>query len=71
MLLFGSEEEANQWCTRHDRHSRALVDLPRLQRLATLWYGDRLQADWRPRTAAESQGILNRVGLTGDFWRLS
>jgi hypothetical protein len=71
MLLFGSGEESRRWCREHDRPPGALVDLPRLQRLAALWYGDRLQADWRPRTAAQSQAILDHVGLTGGFWRLT
>lgn len=71
MLLFGSEEEASEWCREHGRPPGAPVDLPRLQRLAALWYGDRLQADWRPRTVSESQAILDSVGLTGEFWRLT
>ena len=70
MMLFRSEEEARQWCHRHDRPFGGLVTLSRLMRLAALWYGDRLAPDWRPRTNAESQAILDRVGLTGDFWRL-
>jgi hypothetical protein len=71
MLLFGSEDEAGEWCREHRRGPGALVELPRLRHLAALWYGDRLQADWRPRSGAESQAILDRVGLTGDFWRLT
>jgi hypothetical protein len=47
-----------------------LVDLPTLKRLARLWYGNRLDPDWRPRTRDESQAILAGVGLTSDFWRL-
>ena len=47
-----------------------LVDLTTLRTLAERWYGNRLQPDWRPRTLAESQAILDSVGLTGDFWRL-
>ncbi len=71
MLLFRSEEEAIDWCYRQHRPLGALVELARLQQLAALWYGDRLRADWRPRTVSESQAILDRVGLTGDFWRLT
>jgi hypothetical protein len=48
-----------------------LVALTTLRELAGRWYGDRLAADWRPRTLAESQAILGAVGLTGDFWRLA
>jgi hypothetical protein len=47
-----------------------LVDLTTLRTLAERWYGNRLADDWRPRTLAESQAILDSVGLTGDFWRL-
>jgi len=48
-----------------------LVDLATLTELARRWYGDRLDRDWRPRTLAESQAILDGVGLTGEFWRLA
>jgi hypothetical protein len=47
-----------------------LVSLTTLRELARRWYGDRLAPDWRPRTLAESQAILDSVGLTGDFWCL-
>jgi hypothetical protein len=48
-----------------------LVDLGTLAELARRWYGDRLDPDWRPRSLAESQAILDGVGLTGPFWRLA
>jgi len=51
--------------------SGELVDLSTLAELARRWYGDRLDPDWRPRTLAESQAILDGVGLTGEFWRLA
>jgi hypothetical protein len=47
-----------------------LVDLPTLKRLAHLWYGNRLDPEWRPRTREHSQAILDEVGLTGSFWQL-
>jgi hypothetical protein len=48
-----------------------LVALDTLQELARRWYGDRLESDWRPRSLAQSQAILDAVGLTGEFWRLT
>ena len=48
-----------------------LVALDTLRELARRWYGDRLDPDWRPRTLAKSQAILDSVGLTGEFWRLA
>jgi hypothetical protein len=47
------------------------VDLATLAALARDWYGDRLDPDWRPRSAEESQEILGAHGLTGVFWRLA
>ena len=44
--------------------------MAQLADLAAAWWGDRLAPDWRPRTRHESQAILERVGLTGPFWRL-
>ena len=48
----------------------ASMTADRLHELARRWYGDRLEADWSPRTPAESQAILASLGLTGPFWRL-
>ncbi|HEY2939818.1 MAG TPA: hypothetical protein VGJ27_08400 [Gaiellaceae bacterium] len=39
--------------------------------LAHAWWGNRLAPDWRPRTREESQAILDRLGLTGEFWQLA
>lgn len=39
--------------------------------LAKRWYGDRVDPGWQPRTTAESQAILDAVGLTGPFWQLA
>jgi hypothetical protein len=46
------------------------VALRTLTALARDWYGDRLDAAWRPRSAEESQRILGAHGLMGAFWRL-
>ena len=62
MRLFRSEEDLPE--------GGAAVPIEQLAGLARRWYGDRLDPDWRPRTRADSQGILDAVGLTGDFWRL-
>jgi len=71
MMLFRSEEEVDAWSRRAGRPQGAIVPMPQLQRLATAWYGDRLDPRWRPRTTAMSQALLTEVGLTGDLWRLA
>jgi hypothetical protein len=53
-----------------DLTAGAVVELPVLFELARCWYGDRLSPAWRPRSLAESQAILDSVGLVGEFWRL-
>ena len=62
MRLFRSEEELPA--------GGAHVPVAQLRELATRWYGDRLEPDWRPRTREQSQAILDAVGLSGDFWAL-
>jgi hypothetical protein len=63
MLLFRSEEEI-------PGPRGGTMTTAQLHELATRWYGDRLDPAWRPRTAQQSQAILDGVGLTGPFWRL-
>lgn len=48
----------------------AVVEIDVLRALAARWYGDRLDPAWRPRTQAQSQAILDGVGLAGPFWAL-
>jgi hypothetical protein len=71
MLLFRSEEEVEDWCSDRATGPGAIVELAQLARLAPAWYGDRLDPLWRPRSPEQSQAVLERVGLTGDFWRLA
>ena len=71
MLLFRSEDDVDRWCRATRRPRGATLDAGLLHRLAALWYGDRLDPDWRPRTTAESQAILDDLGLRGEFWRLA
>lgn len=40
-------------------------------RLAQVWFGDRLDEDWQPKTAEEMQRRFEAAGITGDFWRLT
>ncbi len=63
MRLFRSEEELPE-------PRGGVMDVPTLRSLAAEWYGDRLDPGWRPRTVEQSQALLERHGLTGDFWRL-
>ena len=39
-------------------------------RLARAWYADKLDAQWRRKTAEEAEAVFAELGLTGSFWNL-
>jgi hypothetical protein len=68
MNLFRSEEHIDRWLG--GRADGATIPVAKLSELAHAWWGDRLAADWRPHSREQNQAILDRLGLTGEFWRL-
>jgi hypothetical protein len=68
MNLFRSEEHVERWLG--PRAPGATISVATLSDLAQAWWHDRLAPDWRPHTREQNQAILDRVGLTGEFWRL-
>jgi len=68
MNLFRSEEHVERWLG--DRASGATIPVTTLSALAHAWWADRLAPDWRPHTREQNQAILDRLDLTGEFWRL-
>ena len=70
MRFLRSEEHLGRWLGTHGWEPGASLSAPKLNELARRWWWTRLDADWRPRSAAESQAILDDLGLVGEFWRL-
>ena len=68
MLLFRSEDHVSEWLA--GRPHGATIAVTKLAELAEAWWSDRLDPDWRPHTRDQNQAILDRLGLTGDFWKL-
>jgi hypothetical protein len=68
MLIFRSEDHLDRWLG--DRPPGTVMAIDTLAELANAWWGDRLAADWCPRTRLESQAILEGLGLVGPFWNL-
>jgi hypothetical protein len=48
----------------------ATIPIVTLAELANEWWRDRLDPEWRPHSREQNQRILDRLGLTGEFWRL-
>jgi hypothetical protein len=48
----------------------ATVGLEQVWTLARLWYGHRLDPDWRRPTPAEAAAMFREAGLAGGFWDL-
>ena len=68
MNLFRSEEHVGRWLG--GREPGATISVTKLSELAHAWWHDRLDPGWRPHTREQNQTILDRLGLTGEFWRL-
>ena len=70
MNLFRSEEHVTRWLEPEGHEPGATISSAKLCELAHASWSDRLAPDWHPRTRQESQAILDRLGLTGEFWQL-
>ena len=68
MLVFRSEDHLSRWLA--GRQPGATITVTKLAELAEAWWADRLDPDWRPHTREQNQAVLDRLGLTGEFWRL-
>jgi hypothetical protein len=68
MLVFRSEDHVARWLA--GRPAGASIPVSKLAELAEAWWWDRLDPDWQPHSREQNQAILDRVGLTGAFWRL-
>jgi hypothetical protein len=68
MNLFRSEEHIARWL--RGREPGATIPVTQLAELAQAWWNDRIAPDWQPHTREQNQAILERLGLTGEFWAL-
>jgi len=68
MLVFRSEAHVARWLDY--RSPGVTISISKLAELAQAWWWDRLDPAWQPHTRDQNQAILDRLGLTGDFWRL-
>jgi hypothetical protein len=69
MNLFRSEEHIARWLG--GREPGATIPAGKLVELAHAWWDDRVSPEWVPHTREQNQAILERLGLSGAFWRLA
>ncbi len=71
MVFLRSEEHLERWLGANGCEPGASMSAGTLNELARRWWWTRLEPDWLPRAAPESQAILDELGLTGPFWQLA
>ncbi len=60
-----------RWLEEHGYEPGETLGAERVCELAYAWWSDRLAPGWRPHTVEQNQAILDGLGLTGPFWRLT
>ena len=60
----------DRWCQHWDQPRGAVISLEQQWGLATAWYNDRLEPDWRRKTDEEVVAVFSKLGLTSPFWDL-
>jgi hypothetical protein len=68
MNLFRSEGHIERWLG--GQTPGETIAVTKLSELAHAWWSDRLPPKWKPHTREQNQAILDRLGLTGQFWQL-
>ena len=70
MVFLRSEEHLARWLAENGWEPGATISASQMNDLARAWWWTRLDPGWTPRAVAESQAILDELGLTGEFWAL-
>ena len=70
MVYLRSEEHLSRWLGDNGWEPGATLTASKMNELSREWWRTRLDPGWRPRAPEDSQAILDRLGLTGAFWKL-
>jgi hypothetical protein len=71
LLTFDNERQINDWCNRHNMTKGEVLTLEQVWELSKIWYGNYLDDTWTRKTPEYAELLFKKVGLTGDFWKLS
>ena len=70
MLLFRSEDDVDGWCAATGEPRGETLPLHQVWELSQRWYGNRMDPDFRGRTAEGAMAMFRQAGLTSEFWRV-
>ena len=71
MLAFRSEATVERWCEETGNPRGSVLELEQVNELGRAWYGAKLSPEWKRATPVEAEAAFARIGLVGDFWRLT
>jgi hypothetical protein len=61
----------DRWCEQWKQPRGAIISLEQQWKLAQAWYADRMEFDWRRKTAEEVRALWRELGFTASFWEMS
>ena len=70
MLMFRSEADIDDWCTRHDMNKGDVQPIANIWEFAKVWYGQHLDPNWQKWSVSEAQEIFTRFQLINPIWEL-
>jgi hypothetical protein len=70
MLTFENEAQVDDWCRRHNKPKGQVLTIDKAWELAKVWYGNYLDDTWTRKSPEYAQSLFEKVGLTGDFWKV-
>lgn len=70
-LVYEDEQAVETWCQNHRMAKGKVVPIQQVWELAKVWYGYYLDPNWQPKTIEKAEAIFAKVGLNGDFWKMS
>jgi hypothetical protein len=70
MLLFRAEEHVDRWCSQWNQPHGATMTIEQGWKLASAWFYNKMNPDWKRATLEETEALLGEIGLTGPFWNL-
>jgi hypothetical protein len=71
MLAFRSEATVERWREATGSPDGCIFGIEQAWELGRAWYSEKLSPDWRRATPEEAETAFARIGLRGDFWRLT